>query len=179
MSGQSQPTAIDVYTDAVASASAVPDTSNDGLLIKINNCRSPHIVQFEYRERIAADGTHIGGIYKETNGQSFPLTVDPTHQINWHTDTSGAPNAYYDQQDAVPVVSTPLSLNFFDQPNFGGDTYQQGAHETWRVSMVDEVIFNCQIAREVHWTRQVLWVPDPSNPGHGKQNPIQYVDVLS
>jgi len=196
--GQAQPTTIDVYTGAVAQqgAKTPAETGTDnGLMIKTGNCRNPHILQFAYREKIGADSSHFGGLYTLTNGKSYSLTTNLADP-NWHTDTSGSPtaydhehgirgpDAYYDRQYGVPVVTGPLSLTFFDQPNFGGTTYLPGAHETWRATFKDYVICNCQVVSEVRWTREVPWIVDlPSSPNvtvdvnKGHQGPIRYVDV--
>ncbi len=184
--GQAQPTTIDVYAGSVAQVGSKPpaDTFTDnGFMIKTGNCRNPHVLQFIYREKIGADGQHLGGSYAPTRRPSYQLTTDPAHP-NWNTDSGGKPNAYYDQQNWAPVWVGPMNLTVLDQPNFDGVTYMPGSHETWRATLKDYVICNCQVVGEVHWTREVPWIVDlPSAPNvtvdinKGHQGPARYINV--
>ncbi len=184
--GQPQPTSVDVYTEAVAQQGGPASSLTDnGVLIKVSNCRSPHIVQFIAREIIEADKTYKAGTYVRDNGRTYPFTIDDTDaNRSWYTDSSDLPNAYYDEQSGAPNTITPLNLTIFDQPNFSPAYYLPGMHQTWRTRMKDYVICNCQVVSEVLWTRQIPWIPDvPTgnnvtfdiNKGH--QGPAAYVDV--
>lgn len=184
--GQSVPAIIEAYTGAVAQQGTTPPAntlSDDGFMIKTSGCRSPHIVQFIYREKIGADGVSLAGSYSLSNGQSYQLTTNPANPV-WHTDSSGVPNAYYDQQHGVPVIGTPVGLTFFDQPSFVAPVYLPGAHETWRATFKDYVICNCQAVAEVKWAREARWIvnlPSGNNVtvdvNQGHQDPLQYVNV--
>jgi uncharacterized repeat protein (TIGR03803 family) len=95
-----------------ADASGTPQLKEgDGIMIELSCPRDPHIVQFIYREMVAAGGEYLDndgaldangnplGGYGTRTGR-FPLTTDPKNPI-WHTDTLVSPNAYYDQSPWV------------------------------------------------------------------------------
>ena len=84
----------------------------------------------------------------------------------------------------------------FDQPSFVTTrpedigkpgvipNFIEGAHETWRATFKDYVICNCQVVKEIHWSREVKWIIDlPSAPNvtvdinKGHQSPPTYGPV--
>jgi hypothetical protein len=182
--GEPQPTTIDMYSGATARmGSVVGPTTDNGMMIRIGNCRSPHVVQFIAREIIEADGTYKAGTYNELSGRSYQFTLDDKNPL-WDTDSSAHPNAYYDAQVGTPNTINPLNLIMFDQPNFSQGYYLPNVHETWRTRIKDYVICNCQLVSEVLWTREVPWIPDSPtgnnvtvdiNKGH--QGPPAYVNM--
>jgi uncharacterized repeat protein (TIGR03803 family) len=179
--GQAQPIIIEAFS-GVAASSAIPALSSDGFKIRLSNCRNPHILQFIYREKLGVDGRAIGGGYTTSNGESYVFTTDAKNP-NWHTDGgAGRPNPYYEQGAGVARIVNGLGLTMFDQPSFGAPIFNEGAHETWRATFKDFVICNCKVIREIHWTREVPWVPTPAppstfDPNKGKQGPPRYVNV--
>lgn len=162
----------------------------DGITIEAQNCRNPHILQFIHREKLDVTNEPFGGGYStgtecEPNlDNSYVFTTDPDHP-EWHTDaSSGKPNAYYDQGNGIPRDRGPFSVKIFDQPTFATPIFNQGAHETWRASFKSYVVCNCQVVREVRWTREVRWEVDLSGGPNvlpdlnkGRQLPPRYVDV--
>lgn len=199
--GQAQPILIEVFT-GVAAWQPAPDTgverlqptpmpgvTDDGIKIRVSNCRNPHILQFVYREKLAADGTPSGGMYSTTNGEPYWFTTNPGNP-NWHTDgEAGRPNPYYDQGGGsapkflgnVRIVN-PFGLTVFDQPTFADPLlFPPGAHETWRATFKSYVICNCKVVREIQWAREVPWIVDLSgtptvipNMNTGRQGPPRY-----
>ncbi|HUQ51561.1 MAG TPA: choice-of-anchor tandem repeat GloVer-containing protein, partial [Gammaproteobacteria bacterium] len=201
--GQAQPITIEVFTGVAAWQAAntgaellepkpVPGLTDDGIKIRVSNCRNPHVLQFVYREKLAADGTPSGAMYSTSSGESYAFTADP-NKPNWHTDAgAGRPNPYYDQAGgSAPSYSGsarivgPFGLTMFDQPTFGeGLLFAPGARETWRATFKSYVICNCQVVREIHWAREVPWIVDLSGtptviptPTNGKQGPPRYTGV--
>ncbi len=162
----------------------------DGITIEAQNCRNPHILQFVHREKLDVNGNAFGGGYTtgtecEPNfANSYQFTTDQDNP-EWHTDAfSGKPNAYYDQGNGIPRERGPFRVKIFDQPNFGKPIFNEGAHETWRATFKSYVVCNCQVVREVHWTREVRWEVDLSGGPNvlpdlnkGKQLPPEYVEV--
>jgi uncharacterized repeat protein (TIGR03803 family) len=182
--GQPQTSSIDMYSGATARMGAqVGPTTDNGMMIRVGNCRSPHIVQFIAREIIEADGTYKAGTYTEMSGRSYQFTTNDT-SLFWDTDSSALPNAYYDEQAGAPDTMTPISLVTFDQPSFSSVYYLPDVHETWRTRIKDYVICNCQVVKEVLWTREVPWIPDLPTGNNvtvdinkGQQGPPEYVDM--
>jgi uncharacterized repeat protein (TIGR03803 family) len=179
--GQTQPIIIETFS-GVASPSPIPALTNDGFKIRVSNCRNPHILQFIYREKMGVDGTRFGGGYSTANGESYQFTTDPENPY-WHTDGgAGRPNPYYEQGAGIARIVNAFGLTMFDQPSFASPIFSEGAHETWRATFKDYVICNCKVVREIHWAREVPWIPDPAtpatfDPNRGKQGPPRYVNV--
>jgi hypothetical protein len=118
-------------------------TYNYGVMIKVGNCRSPHIVQFISRQILEADGkTYKSGTYTNSSGRSYPLST--TANPYWDTDSSAKPNAYYDEQHGTPNTIGPLNLTIFDAPNFTGPIYDPNAHESWFARFEDYVFCNAR-----------------------------------
>jgi len=172
--GQVQNTTVDLYAGVVAQSGSTPpaDTATDnGVMIKVGNCRSPHIVQFISRQILDADGkTYKSGTYTNSSGRSYPLST-AANPI-WDTDSSAKPNAYYDEQHGAPNMIGPLNLTIFDAPNFNGPTYDPNAHESWFARFEDYVFCNCQLVRKVQWSRHRLWLVDHAGP-------VEYDPVIS
>lgn len=170
----------------------VAGLTDDGIKIRLSNCRNPHILQFVYREKLAADGTPSGAMYSTSGGESYQLTTDPKNPV-WHTDAgSGRPNPYYDQGGGkdpdfrgTARIVNPFGLTMFDQPSFNDQLlFPAGARETWRATFKSYVICNCRVVREIHWAREVPWIVDLSNTPtvipdvtRGKQGPPRYLPV--
>ncbi|NOT25134.1 MAG: hypothetical protein HOP16_03425 [Acidobacteria bacterium] len=179
--GQTQPITIDVFSGVVASPGKFPELLNDGLKIRVSNCRNPHVLQFVYREKIGVDGVAFGGGIKTNNGEMYEFTSDPNNP-KWHTDGGGGrPNPFYDQGNVYRIVN-PFGLTMFDQPNFAGEIFGPGAHETWRATFKSYVMCNCQVVREIRWAREVAWIVDPPaslavppDLNKGKQGPPRYM----
>jgi len=182
--GQTQPIIIETFSGVTAGQpTPVAGLTDDGFKIRVSNCRNPHILQFIYREKLGVDGTPFGGGYTTSNGESYDFTTNPK-QPNWHTDGgAGRPNPFYDQGGGVDGrvsgnarIVNPFGLTMFDQPSFGQPIFLPGAHETWRATIKNYVICNCQVVREIEWTREVPWVPDVAGTS-GMQGPPRYVNV--
>lgn len=162
----------------------------DGITIGVQNCRNPHILQFIYREKLDVMNQPFGGGYSTgdecnpSGDNGYVFTTDAANP-DWHTDAaSGRPNAYYDLGAGTPRERGPFSLKIFDQPSFAKPIFGEGAHETWRATFKSYVVCNCQVVREVRWTREARWDVDLSGGPNvlpdlnkGKQLPPEYVDV--
>jgi uncharacterized repeat protein (TIGR03803 family) len=152
--GQTQPILIEVFTGVAAWQPATntgadrlepkptPGYTDDGIKIRVSNCRNPHILQFVYREKLAADGTPWGVMYSTSSGESYPFTTNPK-KPNWHTDAgAGRPNPYYDQAGGIAPefkgaarIVNAFGLTMFDQPTFGESwLFAAGSPETWRAT---------------------------------------------
>jgi hypothetical protein len=169
-----------------------PGYTDDGIKIRVSNCRNPHILQFVYREKLAADGTPWGVMYSTSSGESYPFTTNPK-KPNWHTDAgAGRPNPYYDQAGGIAPefkgaarIVNAFGLTMFDQPTFGESwLFAAGSPETWRATFKSYVICNCKVVREIHWAREVPWIVDLSGTPtviptmtNGKQGPPRYTGV--
>jgi uncharacterized repeat protein (TIGR03803 family) len=202
--GQAQPILIEVFTGVAAwqpnpdagidrlQPKPIPGLTDDGIKIRVANCRNPHILQFIYREKLAADGTPSGAMFSTSGGESYQFTTDPKNPV-WHTDAgAGRPNPYYDQAGGrapkfagTARIVNPFGLTTFDQPNFNDPLlFPAGARETWRATFKNYVICNCRVVREIHWAREVPWIVDLSGTPlvvpditKGKQGPPRYLPV--
>ncbi len=108
--------------------------------------------------------------------ETYPLTTN-TSDIHWHTDSPKFPmgryeqrNAYLDQGNGSGHQSTPNMAAIFDRPSFGvftdanrpssiylpaGQNADLTKSETWRATARDFIVCNCQVSREVWWSREV------------------------
>jgi len=160
----------------VYASQGTPETSvNDGIMVRAR-CTNPHIVQFIQRERISPLGYYFPDTVATSAG-NFPSTTDPANP-RWHTDIPGAKDtayigrwdAYLDQVRGAAHQSAPNYVTIFDKPSFGafddpnraapayplsGQDSNLQLSQTWRATARDFVICNCQVAREVHWAREV------------------------
>ena len=90
-------------------------------------------------------------------------------RIVWHADVPQAKdaaqrghwNAYLDQALGAVHSSGPWIATIFDVPNFPEPAYPPAGQladstliETWRITARDFVMCNCQLAREVWWSRE-------------------------
>jgi uncharacterized repeat protein (TIGR03803 family) len=139
----------------------------DGMMVRAR-CPNPHIIQFIYRERISPTGERLPGLWTPTG--PYALTTDLADK-KWHTDVplkkdpalAGHYNAYLDQAPGAVHQSIPTAVTILDAPGFG----DQGAYppsgqnpdttksETWRATLYDFVFCNCQVTREVWWSREM------------------------
>jgi uncharacterized repeat protein (TIGR03803 family) len=130
-------------------------------------CPNPHIVQFIYRERLSAQNVLLPGTMSPTSG-TYQLTTSLDH-IQWQTDVPqekdaalrGHWNAYLDQALGAVHASSAGMATIFDEPNFPEPAYPAAGQladptlsETWRITARDFVMCNCQLAREVWWSRE-------------------------
>ncbi|MDQ6829907.1 MAG: hypothetical protein M3081_13690, partial [Gemmatimonadota bacterium] len=138
-------------------------------------CPNAHIVQFIYRERISAQGVALPGTMDVSAG-NYPLTTS-LNDIHWHTDTPPIDlkpgqqrNAYLDQALGAGHTVSPVVVAIFDKPTFGvyddpnrasavylpsGQNPDVKLSETWRATARDFLVCNCQVTKEIWWSREV------------------------
>ena len=159
---------VQVMTGVTATQGTPTTTYIDGITVRAR-CPNPHIVQFIYRERLSSKNVLLPGTMSPTSG-SYPLNTktDPT-LIFWHADVPlakdpalrGHYNAYFDQALGAVHASSAGMATIFDAPNFPEPAYPDSMQkldpaqsETWRITARDFVMCNCQLAREVWWSRE-------------------------
>jgi uncharacterized repeat protein (TIGR03803 family) len=176
---------VQIFTDAQASQTGV-DTAGKpvtksivGGIRVLGRCPNPHIVQFLYRERIASWGTVYHDTMATVSG-TYPLSDVAANQIFWNTDVPFTTmvlgpfeqrNAYLDQANGAGHYSVPGAVEIFDKPAFGAFDdparpspvylpYKQNVDvklsETWRATARDFLVCNCQLAKEIWWSREIV-----------------------
>ena len=157
---------VQVMTGVTGTQGTPATTYSDGITVRAR-CPNPHIVQFIYRVRIASWNVLLPGTMSPTSG-TYQLTTDTT-RIFWRTDVpltkdstiKGHWNAYLDQALGAVHASSAGMATIFDVPNFPEPAYPPAGQladstlsETWRITARDFVVCNCQVAREVWWSRE-------------------------
>jgi len=144
------------------------------------NCGNPHMVQFLYRENLTPLGYRLPGTIASVSG-TYDLTTHPD-TIHWNTDIVRKQfeagrglydelNAYFDQSVGAGHTRAANYVVIFDKPSFGEFQGEAGASDlfppsgqdalnpalsqTWRATARDFLICNCQVAKEIWWTREV------------------------
>jgi len=168
---------VQIFTDAQGSQGSNPPIV--GGIRVLGRCPNPHIVQFLYRERIASWGTVYHDTMATVSG-TYPLSDVAANQIFWNTDVPFTTmvlgpfqqrNAYLDQANGAGHYSSPGLVEIFDKPAFGAFDdpnrpstvylpYNQNVDvklsETWRATARDFLVCNCQLAKEIWWSREVV-----------------------
>jgi uncharacterized repeat protein (TIGR03803 family) len=157
---------VTVMTGVTGTQGSATTTYEDGITVRAR-CPNPHIVQFIYRERLSAQNVLLPGTMSPTSG-TYQLTTD-LGSIRWQTDVPQAKdaaqrghwNAYLDQAPGAVHSSGPGMATIFDVPNFPEPAYPAAGQpadttlsETWRITARDFVVCNCQVAKEVWWSRE-------------------------
>ena len=139
--------AVEVRTGVTLSRLAAPVPSNeeackdpskhvssdtDGITIRIKCSKSPHLVQFIYREIIGADGKPV-----KTS------ITGPAGEYN----TTTKPNAFYEVKGQKRDDAD--SLTTFDQPSVHAEP-----GETWRATFKAYAICDGKVIREITWVRE-------------------------
>jgi len=119
-----------------------------GVSVQLLCPRDPHIVQFVMRTGTQADGTPATGIAYATTWGTFEYG-------QWHTDSIGFPNAYYDQAPGAAHRNDLTSVTIFDAPSTGG-TDAATAHG-WLFTARDFAICNAKVVRTATWARGAAW----------------------
>jgi uncharacterized repeat protein (TIGR03803 family) len=168
---------VQIFTDAQGSQPGI--TPIVGGIRVLGRCPNAHIVQFLYRERIAPWGTAYTDTIATVSG-TYHLSDVAGGQIAWNTDVPltrlvlgrfEQRNAYLDQANGAGHYSSPGLVEIFDKPMFGAFDdparpspvylpYNQNVDvslsETWRATARDFLVCNCQVAKEIWWSRQVV-----------------------
>lgn len=167
---------VQVFTDAQAIQGS---TAIVGGIRVLGRCPNSHIVQFLYRERIASWKTAYTDTIATVSG-TYHLSDVAGGQISWNTDVPLARNtpgpfqqrnAYLDLANGAGHYSVPGLVEIFDKPMFGAFDdpnrpspvylpYNQNVDvslsETWRATARDFLVCNCQVAKEIWWSREVI-----------------------
>ncbi len=155
-------------------------TSMSGGIRVHGYCANPHMVQFLSRENLTPLGYRLPGTIYSVSG-TYQLTTDPNN-IQWNTDIVRKQfetgrglydelNAYFDQSVGAAHTRTPNSVAIFDKPSFGAfddpnrpsdvyplsgqDAKNPAISQIWRATARVFLICNCQVAKEIWWTREV------------------------
>ena len=140
-------------TAACSDPSRASSGRTDGITIKIKCRQNPHLLQFIYREIIAADGSHVDRPIT-TSGGTYNTTTDPAHP-NWNTDSASSPNPYY--EGGFVHRTDDDALTTFDQPGLS-----PGPGETWRTTFKAYAICNGRVVREITWVREQVYGSAPT-----------------
>jgi uncharacterized repeat protein (TIGR03803 family) len=157
---------VQVMTEVTASQGTYDSNYIHGITVRAR-CPNPHIVQLIYRERLASWNVLLPGTLTPSSG-TYRLTTDAAMPF-WHTDVPlakdstilGHWNAYFDQALGAVHQSGAGFATIYDIPNFPNPPYPPSGQladstlsETWRANARDFVFCNCQLLREVWWSRE-------------------------
>jgi len=117
---------------------------SDAIAITVKCLKTPHVVQFIYREIIGADGKPVEREMRTTGGR-YKTTTDPKTPV-WNTDSAGKPDPNYDSSGASR--SDPGTLTIYDQPFLAPE-----AGETWRATFKAFTICDGKVTKVISWIR--------------------------